>query len=136
MVEELLASETVRAIAAFVVLPGILLLVLVATVYGLSRLLRADPEVEESEVRKYSRFESGNPEKGEAKARVSMQYLGYLIIFLAIEPVAILMALAIAAPRDLIGRLAVVFGVVVAVYAPFMVYAIKEAGRPERWMVD
>ena len=136
MLAELLASETARAVAAFVVLPALLLALLLATVYGLARMLRAAPDVEASEARKYARFESGNPEKGEAKARVSMQYLGYLIIFLAVEPVAILLALTIVAPRELLARLAVLFGVVVAVYAPFMVYAIKEAGRPERWMVE
>ena len=136
MLDALLQDAVVKASTAFIVLPIILLVVLLATVYGLHVLLRPSREVSSAESRKEARFEAGNPEKGEAKARVSMQYLGYLIIFLAVEPALILLALALAAPKELIGRLGLLYAAIVLVYTPFIVYAVKEASRIEKWILE
>lgn len=136
MIDALLQNEVVKASTALVVLPMILFIVLLATVYALYVLLKPSREVTAAEARKEARFESGNPEKGEAKAKVSMQYLGYLIIFLAVEPALILLAIALAAPRELIGRLGLFYAVVLLVYTPFIVYAVKEASRIEKWLLE
>lgn len=136
MLDELLHDTVVRASAAFIALPMTLLIVLLAAIYGLRALLRPAEGESRAEPWKEARFESGNPEKGEARARVSMQYLGYLIIFLAVEPALILLALALAAPKELVGRLGLLYAAMVLVYAPFMVYAVKEAGRVEEWVLE
>ncbi|WP_460123315.1 NADH-quinone oxidoreductase subunit A [Stetteria hydrogenophila] len=131
-----LQSPMVRALAAFVAVPLALLLLLLATVYVLRVILSPSREVAGLEPRREARYEAGNPEKGEARTRVSMQYLGYLIIFLAVEPAVILLALALAAPRGLVGRLGLLYTAIVLVYAPFLAYALREARRVERWTLD
>ena len=123
----------VKSALTLMILPLILTLVLAGVIYFLRILTLQSREVEEAEKYKYERFEAGNPPKGEARKKVSMQYLGYLIIFLAVEPAVILVALALAAPRSMIDSLLYLYAVFIAVYTPLLVYALREARRVEAW---
>jgi len=100
MLEDILASDAVKAVVALALLPAVLLVALTLTVVFLRAITRARPDIEAQEEMKYLRYEAGNPvKKGEARGKVSMQYLGYLIVFLAVEPALIIMAWAPQAPR-------------------------------------
>lgn len=123
----------VKSALTLMILPIILTIVLAGIIYFLRVLTAQSREVEEAERYKYERFEAGNPPKGEARRKVSMQYLGFLIIFLAVEPAVILVALALAAPKSMIGNLLYLYGVFIAVYTPLLVYALREARRVEAW---
>ncbi len=136
MIEELLNDPIAKAAAGFVVLPLVLLILLAGVVVLLRYILRESPEIEAQQPYKYARYEAGNPEKGEARARVSMQYLGYLIIFLALEPAVVLVALTMAAPGSLVKRLAELYIVMLAVYIPLLTYAVREARRIGNWMIE
>ncbi|MCE4602479.1 MAG: NADH-quinone oxidoreductase subunit A [Desulfurococcales archaeon] len=123
----------VKSALTLVVLPLILTLALAGVIYFLRILTLQSRDVEEAEKYKYERFEAGNPPKGEARRKVSMQYLGYLIIFLAVEPAVILVALTLAAPRTMLSNLLYLYAVFIAVYTPLLVYALREARRVEAW---
>ncbi len=123
----------IKATLTLIVLPILLTLLLAATIYFLRILTMQSREIEKEEKYKYERFEAGNPPKGEARRKVSMQYLGYLIIFLAVEPAVILLAITLAAPRSLLQSLLYLYVVFIAVYTPLLVYAIKESRRVESW---
>ena len=132
----MLGDPLVKALTGFALLPAILLIVLVAVVMFLMNITRARPDIEAKEPLKYQRYEAGNPPKGEARGKVSMQYLGYLIIFLSVEPAVILLAILLAAPQALAGKLLTVLGVFIAVYTPLLAYSIAESKRVESWMLE
>jgi len=135
MLENILASDAVKAVVALALLPAVLVAVLTLTVVFLRAITRARPDVEAQEEMKYLRYEAGNPvKKGEARGKVSMQYLGYLIVFLAVEPALIIMALLVGAAGST--ALLKVFAVMAAVYAPLLAYALAEARRIESWMLE
>ncbi len=136
MLQELLGDPVVKALTSLVILPILLTAVLVIVVYFLRAITRASPQVEAEEPYKYERYEAGNPPKGEARGKVSMQYLGYLIVFLAVEPAVVVFALLLAAPQALAGSVLKLFAVLVAVYAPLLAYSISEAKRTESWMLE
>jgi len=127
------ADPMVKAALALIILPIILTLLLAGVIYFLRIITLQPREIEESERFKYLRFEAGNPMKGDARRKVSMQYLGYLIIFLAVEPAIILLALALSTPRSLIKNLLYLYGIFIAVYTPLLIYAVRESRRVEAW---
>jgi len=133
MLEDVLASDAVKAVVALALLPAALLAVLTLTVAFLRAITRARPDIEAQEEMKYLRYEAGN-QKGEARGKVSMQYLGYLIVFLAVEPALIIMALLVGAAGST--ALLKAFAVMAAVYAPLLAYALAEARRIESWMLE
>lgn len=134
---EYLSDTLVKASTSLVILPVILILILAAVVVLLDRLTRARPDIVAQEKYRYERFEAGNPPpKSEARGRVSMQYLGYLIIFLAVEPAVVIFAILLAVPGSLLGSLLWLYGVLIAVYAPLLAYAVREARRVESWMLE
>lgn len=126
-------AHNVMAAIGFVILPILLTLLLLAVIKFLIVLTRAPPDIEAREKYKLMRFEAGNPMKGEARRKVSMQYLGYLIMFLAVEPAVILLALSLAAPREALSGVLSLYAVFIAVYAPLLYYAVREARRVESW---
>lgn len=136
MVHEALYDPLVRTIASL----GLIPLVVLAATLGLVALiyvLTSDrPDIASREAFKRLRYEAGNPMKGEARGKVSMQYLGYLIVFLAVEPAVILLALALAAPKALYGRLLALYLFLILVYAPLLYYGLRMAGRTEEWVLD
>ena len=137
MVLEYLSNELVKSATSLVILPIILILLLGAVVIFIELITRARPDIISQEKYKYERYEAGNPPpRSEARGKVSMQYLGYLIIFLAVEPAVILTSLLLAASKNMLGNLLWLYGVLLAVYFPLLAYALREARRVESWMLE
>jgi len=134
---ELLENSLIKAASAIVVVPLVILAVLIAVVLLLRYLLMPRPDVLNVEKLKHERYEAGNPPlKEPGKGRMSMQYLGYLIMFLAVEPAIILLALTLTAPRELTPHLGKLYLVLIAVYAPLLYYALREAREVSKWLIE
>jgi len=134
---ETLGNTLVKSSVALVILPIILIVTMALVVLILDLLTRARPDIVAKEKYKYQRYDAGNPpKKGDARGKISMQYLGYLIVFLAVEPAIILFAILLAAPTAALKSVLILFAVLVAVYAPLLAYAISEAKRVESWMLE
>ena len=134
---EMLENALVKSTTSLVVLPVILIIVMIAVVLFLERITRAAEEVNEKEPWKYWRYDAANPSKDrDVRKKVSMQYLGYLIIFLAVEPAAILLALLSTASRETLPSLLKLFGVFVAAYTPLLIYAVNESRKVDSWKLD
>jgi NADH-quinone oxidoreductase subunit A len=137
MLLDTLSNELVKASTSLVILPVILIAVMGLVVILLIEITRARPDIEEQEKFKYERYDAANPTKyKEARGKVSMQYLGYLIMFLAVEPAVVLLAILITAPQNLLKHVLEIYGVFLVVYAPLLYYALKESKRIESWMLD
>ena len=134
--ESILASGAVKAAMALIVIPLALFILLLAVILVLARINASRPEVEASEKYKRLRYEAGNPMWGSARRSVSMQYLGYLIIFLAVEPALILILLASMAPPSQVPKLLLVLAAFAGVYVPLLIYAVKVSRRIELWTID
>lgn len=131
-----LSDPFAKVITGLVVIPAIVVAVTVGAILLLKVLTSGRPEIEASEKFKYERYEAGNPPKGEPRRKVTMQYLGYLILFLAVEPAVILLAIALAAPEYLKLRLFTLYAFLILVYAPLLYYGVKEARRIESWLLE
>ena len=135
---ETLNQPLVKEVSALFVVPFIILIILIGAVWLLKLILTPRPEVIEVERLRYERYEAGNPPRRRepAKTRLPMQYLGYLIIFLAVEPAVVLFALTLAAPKALSGALGKLYLIFIAVYAPLLYYAIREAKDVRKWFLS
>ncbi len=134
---EVLNNPVVKSATSLIVLPIILTIILIVVVLFLERLTRASPAIIEKERWKYWRYDAANPSKDkDVRKKVSMQYLGYLIIFLAVEPAIILIALLTAAPQAMLGTLLKLYAVFLVFYFPLLAYAISEARKVRAWMMD
>lgn len=81
---------------------------------------------------KDARYEAGNPPHGRARSWIPMQYYGYLILFLALEPVLVLLylypeyiGLSKRGPLILVAALAIV--------SLPLVYGLRQAREIGRW---
>lgn len=84
---------------------------------------------------KLMRYEAGNPETGPAKAPLAMQYLGYLLMLVTLEPaVAIPIAVYMAFNDLALTIVSALLGGAVAVAAS--VYGYRYAKRIELWRVS
>ncbi|NOZ31024.1 MAG: NAD(P)H-quinone oxidoreductase subunit 3 [Crenarchaeota archaeon] len=134
---EYLSDTLIKAATSLVILPVILVVLLAVVVLFIDRITRARPDIVAQEKYRYERYEAGNPPpKSEARGKVSMQYLGYLIVFLAVEPAVVIFAILLAAPEIVLGKLLWLYAALVAVYAPLLVYALRESRRVESWMLE
>lgn len=133
---ELLNDPLVRVVTGLIVVPALVVALTIGAILFLRMITTGRPDVEALEKFKYERYEAGNPPKGEPRKKVTMQYLGFLILFLAVEPAVILLAIALAAPRELLPRLAALYAFLIIVYAPLLYYGLREARRIEAWVVE
>ncbi len=133
---ELLNDPLVRVVAGLIVVPALVAGATVAAILLLRVITSGRPDIEAIERFKYERYEAGNPPKGEPRKKVTMQYLGFLILFLAVEPAVILLAIALAAPREFLLRLAALYAFLIIVYTPLLYYGLREARRIEAWMLE
>lgn len=85
---------------------------------------------------KLMRYEAGNPESGPAKAPLAMQYLGYVLMLVALEPVAAVpLALAVWGGADVYTVIYIALaGGLIALAAAY--YAYSYARRIELWRVS
>ena len=109
---------------------GILFLLTVDTVYLVMLITPRRPTPY-----KLMRYEAGNPETGPAKAPLAMQYLGYLLMLVTLEPaVAIPIAVYMFTGDLLLTVITAVMGGVVALAAS--TYAYSYARKIELWRLS
>ncbi|MGC9112016.1 MAG: NADH-quinone oxidoreductase subunit A [Acidilobus sp.] len=118
---------------SFIIVPTIILAVLVGTILLLRMLLRPAGYIESKEPYKYKLFESSNPPRGVGKSRLSYQYFGYLIMFLAVEPAVVLLTFLASAPSEYSRDLLLLYLVMVAVFAPLLAYGAYVSRRIGEW---
>ncbi len=118
---------------SFVIIPTVIFAVLVATMLLLRTLLRSDKRVDNVELYKYVPFESSNPPRGTGKSRLTFQYLGYLVMFLSVEPAVVLLTFLTVAPRSYSGDLLMLYLILVAVFAPTIAFGAYVAKRVHEW---
>ncbi len=85
-----------------------------------------------SEVRN-ARYEAGNPPSGKARGKIGFQYLGYLILFASLEPVAILLFMVSPSLRYSYERAVLVGVAAVAIIIPLLVYGLRYSRDIRRW---
>mgnify|MGYP001772810230 CR=1 FL=1 len=129
-------NPLVIAANSMIIVPVVVFLLLVAVIYLLKWLLRASPEIEKTEPYKKIPFESANPPKGVGKGKVSFQYFGYLVMFLAMEPAVVLLTFISIVPRTLISNAILLYLVLVLVFAPLLAYAAYESKKIKNWILD
>jgi len=130
VLEQLLADPLIKSTIGLIVLPVILILVMIGVVLFLERLTRAAQEIVAQERWKYWRYDAGNPSRDkDVRKRLSMQYLGFLIIFLAVEPAMIILIIVSVARGALLGTVLALFGLFLALYIPLTFYAVHESER-------
>lgn len=126
-------SPYVLSANSMIVVPVFMLVVLIGALVLLRKLLEQNREISSREKYREVPFESSNPPKGVGKGRLGFQYLGYLIAFMSLEPAVVLIAFIAAAPEYLISRVLELYLILVAVYAPLLVYGLREAKRVAQW---
>ena len=123
----------VLAANSLVIVPIVILAVLVATILLLRMLLRAPWRVDNVEPYKYVPFESSNPPRGVGRSRLSFQYLGYLIMFLSVEPAVVLLTFLTAASRYSSSDALLLYLILIAVFAPLLAYGAYVSKRVDEW---
>ncbi|MEZ0318374.1 MAG: NADH-quinone oxidoreductase subunit A [Pyrobaculum sp.] len=107
----------------------VLFLLLIGTVYGVMLIAPRRPTPY-----KLMRYEAGNPESGPAKAPLAMQYFGYILMLVALEPAAAIPVAVYMATGDLYTTVAAaVAGAAVSLAAS--AYAYRYAKKIENWRI-
>lgn len=133
---ETLYEGVVRTILSIIVLPLLITILMVGLVLFLGLITQGRPDVEVLEKFKLLRYEAGNPAKGEARRVLSMQYFGYLVMFLALEPAVILIAVTLIASREALPSLLVIYLILILVLSPLLVYGFRESRKMDSWVFD
>lgn len=81
---------------------------------------------------KRKRYEAGNPPTGEAKKKIPYQYYGYIIIYLAVEPIFLILFLL---PYIGVLQAAIISLIILGIYSPALIYAVVWADRLEQWKI-
>ncbi|MEN2999590.1 MAG: NADH-quinone oxidoreductase subunit A [Acidilobaceae archaeon] len=136
MVLDLLYSDTVRTLASVVILPLVAFFLFAGLAHLLYIFTSPREDIVKVEKFKNQRYESGNPPVGRARSSVSMQYFGYLVLFLAVEPALVLFALMLLASGELYVRVLGIYVAILAIFIPFLVYGIRESRRVELWVLE
>jgi len=132
-IESLMANQTVEVVTALVLMPFVLVIVLWIVVLFIKRIVSEHPIVEKNQPLKYERYEASNPPSGKARTQVSMQYFGYLVAFLALEPIVVLSFIVLNSPTRIhlsLQYLAAFLGI----YLPLLGFAVHESRKVEEWM--
>lgn len=83
---------------------------------------------------KRRRYEAGNPPHGEPKAPLAMQYFGYVIMLVALEPLVVIPIVYFALSPTPTSAIFVLAAVVLAVLAAIYGYAHSKDIR--KWMIE
>jgi len=84
---------------------------------------------------KYERFESGNPPTKRGRGWFTMEYYAYLVIFLTVEPVFIYLFLLLMEARAQFFTVASLFGLIILMLIPPLVFGLDAARRIELWRI-
>jgi NADH-quinone oxidoreductase subunit A len=86
---------------------------------------------------KISRFEAGNVPYGEGRLWFPLQYYGYLLMYVTIEPILILLFAIASAPLlgnfILFRNLMIIIGSFIVLIYPVMYYSITQINMIENW---
>jgi len=119
-----LAADALLSIAVVAtVVPALLLLV-----YAFLRLATEGPEHRYKRLR----YEAGNPPSGEARLPVLYQYFGYILIFVALDPVFMLLFVLPTLAGEWQKAVLLSLGSV-ALLLPPLAYAVRYAKRRSYW---
>lgn len=119
-----MSGEAIISVSLTIIINMAVLLLVVA----LARLISRGPEYP----MKRMRYEAGNPPKGKARSWLPLQYYGYLIIFLAFEPIlAMIFLFPYYAGKTL--SMLYLFLAILGIAAPPFIYAIRQAGDIDLW---
>ncbi|WP_291764893.1 NADH-quinone oxidoreductase subunit A [Caldivirga sp. UBA161] len=110
------------------VLAAVLFLAFIGLVVdGVILLIRRIIKVRVTNPIKVMRFEAGNAPVGPVRSTLPMQYVGFLLMFLAVEPiVALLLALSIAFTSPLNMGYALLFTAFILTYSPLIYVAYSD----------
>ncbi|NOZ89431.1 MAG: hypothetical protein GXO15_05850 [Crenarchaeota archaeon] len=84
---------------------------------------------------KEARFEAGNPPRGPGRFPALYQYLGYVLMFIALDPVFMLLFVLPSGTGRWMEALLLSLASV-AVLLPPLAYALRYARRPEYWRLQ
>ncbi|ABM80054.1 NADH-quinone oxidoreductase subunit A [Hyperthermus butylicus] len=120
--------------AAFtaLLLTGIVLPVVMYFVYRVFEIVTRGPD------RYFARFryESGNPPKGLAWARVLYHYFGYVVLLVALEPIFIILyVFAVYSGASTWELLALSLAIIASIIPPLR-YAVRYAEKREYWELE
>ncbi|MDM7275105.1 MAG: NADH-quinone oxidoreductase subunit A [Thermoprotei archaeon] len=136
MILETLYEGTVRTLLSIVVLPLLITILTVGLIIFLRIITQGRPDIEVLERFKFLRYEAGNPMKGEARRVLSMQYFGYLVMFLALEPAVILVAVTLLASREALSSILAIYLILILVLSPLLIYGFRESRKIDSWVLD
>ncbi|MEM1597345.1 MAG: NADH-quinone oxidoreductase subunit A [Pyrobaculum sp.] len=108
---------------------AVLFLLMVGTVYAVMLIAPRRPTPY-----KLMRYEAGNPESGPAKAPLAMQYFGYVLMLVTLEPAAAIPVAVYMLTGDFYTT-AVAAAVGAAVSLAASTYAYRYAKKIENWKI-
>ncbi len=120
------------AAATALILMGVVLPPLLYFVYRVFEILTRGP----SRFFARLRYESGNPPKGLAWARVLYHYFGYVLLLVALEPIFLVVYTVAAYSQASTLDIAVWTTVTAALVLPPLYYAARYAGRRDYWELE
>jgi NADH-quinone oxidoreductase subunit A len=119
---------SIQSVFAYGYIPTALIALLLLTIGLIYYIMRP----KKSEV-KNSRYEAGNLPRGIARGKIGFQYLGYLILFAAVEPIIILiLILSPSLSVEYKKTMATILSSV-AILFPVIIYGVSQAKNPESW---
>lgn len=119
-------SDLVAFTIVFLLILGLLFL----AVYAIYLIAPQAP----TEVKR-RRYEAGNPPQGEAKSRLAMQYFGYVLMLVTLEPlIAVPLVYFALSPTSVESALYLV--IIVVLLALASLYAYVHSRDIRRWILD
>ncbi len=115
-----------RTVFGIAIVPLALTLLLLIVIYVLRILLPSEPEG-----LKHERYEAGNPPSGRARISLGMQYFGFLLLFLAAEPVLVLAFISFLKASTSLSLL--LYLCLVTFFTPPLLYAYRLAKSIDEW---
>jgi len=82
---------------------------------------------------KNERFECGNPPSKEGRGQLTMQYYGYLVVFLTVEPVFIYSFLLLMDAHQAYFTVVALFAVILLMLIPPLIFGLNSARKIHLW---
>ena len=84
---------------------------------------------------KEERYECGNKPYGRARGWFAMQYYGYLIVFLTVEPIVIYLFFILIAAHETLNTVIILFLLILGILTPPLIYGLKVSEMVKLWTV-
>jgi NADH-quinone oxidoreductase subunit A len=82
---------------------------------------------------KNERFECGNPPSKEGRGQLTMQYYGYLVVFLTVEPVFIYSFLLLMDAHQAFSTVVALFAMILLMLIPPLIFGLDSARKIRLW---